>query len=78
MIGAGEIRKDEGQIRFSLSVLKSTQLRPKLKLGDANPAPSFTRNGINLSGSQVLVGSLSALRTVSLLLWAVTWLWLLE
>jgi hypothetical protein len=39
MIGAGEIRKDEGQIRFSLSVLKATQLRPKLKLGDANPRP---------------------------------------
>jgi hypothetical protein len=78
MIRAGEIRKGNGQIEFSLAVLDTTQLRPKLSVGNAKPAPSFTRNGIILSGSQVLVGSLAALSTVSLLLWAVIRLWLFE
>ena len=78
MIRAGEIRKGNGQIQFSLSVLETTQLRPKLKVGIANPTPSFTRNGINLSGSQVLVGWLSALCTVGLVLWAIIQVWLFE
>ena len=78
MIRAGEIRKGNGQIQFSLAVLEATQLRPKLKVGIANPSPSSTRNEINLSGSQVLVGALSALCTVGLLLWAIIKLWLIE
>jgi hypothetical protein len=78
MIRAGEIRKGSGQIQFSLSVLETTQLRPKLKVGIANPAASLTRNAINLSGSQVLVGWLSALCTVGLALWAIIQLWLFE
>ena len=78
MIRAGEIRKGNGQIQFSLSVLETTQLRPKLKVGIADPAPSLIRDGINLSGSQVLAGWLSALCTVGLLLWAIIKLWLFE
>ena len=78
MIRAGEIRKGNGQIEFSLTVLETTQLRPRLKLGDGKPAPSFTRNGISLTGSQVLVGFLSALCSVGLLLWAFLRLWLFE
>ena len=78
MIRACEIRKGNGQIQFSLSVLETIQLRPKLKVGIANPTPSFTRNGINLSGSQVLVGWLSALCTVGLVLWAIIQVWLFE
>jgi hypothetical protein len=78
MIRAGEIRKGNGQIQFSLSVLETTRLRPKLKVGIANPAPLLTRNTINLSGSQVLVGWLSALCTVGLVLWAIIRLWLFE
>jgi hypothetical protein len=78
MIRAGEIRKGNGQIQFSLAVLEITQLRPKLKLINANPASSFTRNETNLAGSQVLVGSLSALCVVGLLLWAIIKLWLFE
>jgi hypothetical protein len=78
MIRAGEIRKGNGQIQFSLSVLETTQLRPKRKVGIANPTPSFIRNGIDLSGSQVLVGWLSALCAVGLLLWAIIKLWLFE
>jgi len=78
MIRADEIRKGNGQIHFSLSVLETAQLRPKLKLSNASPGPSFTRNEINLSGSRVLAGSLSALCTVGLLLWAIIKLWLVE
>jgi hypothetical protein len=78
MVRDGEIRKGNGQIQFSLLVLETTQLRPKLKVGIVNPSASFTRNGINLSGSQVLVGCVSALCTVSLLLWVIIQLWLFE
>jgi len=78
MIRAGEIRKGHGQIQFSLSVLETTQLRPKLKVGIANSAPALPRNAINLSGSQVLAGWLSALCTVGLVLWAIIQLWLFE
>ena len=77
MLRADEIRKGNGQIQFCLTVLE-TQRQPRLTLRSSNPAPSFTRNEINLSGSQVLVGSLSALGTVGLLLWAIIKLWLLE
>jgi hypothetical protein len=78
MIRTDEIRKGNGQIEFSLTVLGTSQLRPKLKLSNANSAPSFTRNEINLSGSQVLVGWLSALCTLGLLSWAIIQLWLFE
>ena len=78
MIRTGEIRKGDGQIQFSLAVLETTQLRPKLKVDNAAPAHSFSRNGINLSGSQVLIASLSALCTIGLLLWVIIQLWLFE
>jgi hypothetical protein len=78
MIRTGEFRKGMGQIQFSLTVLDTTQLRPRLSVDSAKPSPSFARNGINLSGSQVLVGWLSALGAVGLLLWAVIQLWLFE
>ena len=78
MIRTGEIRKGNAQIQFSLTVLEATQLRPKLRLVDTNPVPSLTRSGINLSGTHVLVGWLSALCSVGLLLWAFLHLWLYE
>jgi hypothetical protein len=78
MIRTGEIRKGNGQIQFSLAVLETTQLRPRQKVDNDDPALSFSRNGINLSGSQVLITSLSALCTIGLLLWAIFRLWLFE
>lgn len=78
MIRTGEIRKGNGQIQFSVAVLETTQLRPKLKAENADPALSFSRNGINLSGSQVLIASLSALSTIGLLLWVIIQFWLFE
>ena len=78
MIGADEIREGLGQIQFSLGVLEATrpQPQPKLRLVNAASARPFTREGISLSGSQVLVAFLSALSSVSLLLWAFLHLWL--
>ena len=78
MVRPGEIRKGSGQIQFSLTVLETSQFRPKLKVRDPNPAPSFTLSGINLSGSQALVGFLSSLCTVGLLFWTIIQLWLFE
>lgn len=78
MIRTGEIRKGNGQIQFSLAVLETTQLRPKLKVDNADLALSFSRNGINLSGAQVLIASLSALSTIGLLLWVIIQFWLFE
>ena len=78
MIRTDEIRKGNGQIEFSLTVLGTSHYRPKLKLSNANPATSLTRNEISLSGSQVLAGWLSALCTLGLLLWAIIRLWLFE
>ena len=78
MIRADEVRKGNGQIEFALTVLGTPQLQPKLNLRNANPAPSFARNEINLSGSQLVAGWLSALCAVGLLLSAIIKLWLFE
>jgi len=78
MIRSDEIRKGNGQIQFSLTVLDTTRLRPRLNVCSAKPASSFINGGISLSGSQVLVGSLSALCAVGLLIWAIIRLWLFE
>jgi hypothetical protein len=79
MIRTDEIRKGNGQIEFSLTVLGTAKLRPNPKLRNANPAASLARNEINLSGSQLLVGWLiSALCAISLLLSAIIKLWLFE
>ncbi len=76
MIGADEIREGLGQIQISLGVLKATRPQPKLRLVNAASARPFIREGISLSGSQVLVAFLSALSSVSPLLWAFLHLWL--
>jgi hypothetical protein len=78
MIRTREIRRGKDEIQFGLTALDTTQLRPRLSVGSAKPSPSFAHNGINLSGSQVLVVWSSALCTVGLLLWAIIRLWLFE
>jgi hypothetical protein len=78
MIRTREIRKGKGEIQFCLTLPDTTQLRPRLSVGNAKPSPLFAHNRINLSGSQVLVGWLSALCMVGLLLWAIIRLWLFE
>ena len=78
MISTGEIRKGNDEIQFSLTVLEATQLRPKPRLVNAKPVCSQTHNRSDLYGCQVLAGCVSALCSVSLLLWAFLHLWLFE
>ena len=78
MIRACEIRKGNGQIQFSLSVLETTQLRRKLKVGIANPTPSFTRNRNQSFRLPSACRMVSALCTVGLVLWAIIQVWLFE
>lgn len=78
MIRAEEVRKEDDQIRFAISVLET---RPPLtaRTSAARPAESaqaLDTNGLNLSGSQLLLGFLSASCMVGLFLWAVLKLWL--
>ena len=78
MIRAGEIRKGVGQIQFSLTVLDTAQLRPRLSRSGDEPAPLVARNGIDISGSHAPVGFVSALGGVSVLVRAIIRLWLFE
>ncbi len=78
MIRAEETRKGDSQIQFSLAVLDYPQLQPKPRLEAVDTARSAEQEGIILSGSQVLVGFLTALCGVSLLFWAFLRLWLFE
>ncbi len=78
MIRAEEIRKGDSQIQFSLQVLDYTQLQPKAKIEAVDTAASAEEQGLILSGSQVLIGFLTALSGVCLLFWAFLRLWLYE
>ena len=78
IIRGHEIRKCDNQIQFSLAVLDTTELRRTPKIGASNSARPSTREGIDLSGSHLLVVCVSALSAVSLLFWAFLKLWLSE
>jgi hypothetical protein len=78
MIRAEEIRKGHSQIQFSLKVLDYAQLQPRSKIQTVDTAASAEEQGLILSGSQVLIGFLSALSGVFLLFWAFLRLWLYE
>jgi hypothetical protein len=43
MIRAAGVRNGNGQIQFSLKVPDAPQLRPRLSVVNAKPAPSFAR-----------------------------------
>ena len=78
MIHADETQGGASQIQFSMTLIETAPM-PR----DANVAaaeqPSLSRPGeLTLTGSQVLAGFVSALFAVSLLLWALIKLWLLE
>lgn len=81
MIHTDELPKNEGQMQFSLAALEDTRLQPKARVMaedfaiSQRPASPYE---INLSGSQILVGLMSALCLVGLLLWGFLRLWLFE
>lgn len=69
MMRAEEITKEDDQIRLSVTVLETTELRPKKEVYTDKSVHSRVPYELNLSGSQLLVGFMSALSAVDLLLW---------
>ncbi len=69
MMRAEGITKEDDQIRLSVTVLETTQLRPKKEVCTDKSVHSRVPYELNLSGSQLLVGLMSALSAVGLLLW---------
>jgi hypothetical protein len=78
MISAEEIRIEESQIRPPLMVLTTTRVRPNSQVPAAASLRDLSPYGVNLSGTQLLIGFVSALSAVALLLWAFLQLWLFE
>jgi hypothetical protein len=78
MISAEEISTEDAQIRLPVMVFGTTQLRPNSQVPAAQLLRNLSPYEVNLSGTQVLVGFISALSTVGLLLWALLKLWLFE
>jgi hypothetical protein len=69
MINADEIGEDGGQVRFSVTVLETTQLQSKTQVRTDKLVHSLAPYELNLPGSQLLVGFISALSALALLLW---------
>ena len=76
MISAEEIKEDGNQIRFSVTVLETTQLQSRTQVRTDKSVHSLAPYELNLSGSQLLVGFISALSALALLLWAFLRLWI--
>jgi hypothetical protein len=80
MFDSNEVQKNGGQIQFSPAVLNIRRLQ-------LPPASNTKKNAfrirtagvvrsVNLSGAQILVGSVSALGSMGLFVWALVKLWL--
>jgi hypothetical protein len=78
MIGVEEVVKENNQTQFRLGILDTTGLRPKTKVGATDAVRALAPYEINVSGSQLLIGSGFALCAVGLLVWAFVRLWLFE
>lgn len=78
MLHADEIQKGAGQIGFSMTLAETAQMPLVSSVAKVEQPNSGRPGELNLSGSQVLVGFVSALCTVGMLLWGLINLWLLE
>ena len=78
MIHADEIQDGPGQIQFSMTLVETAEMPRDASMGAAEQPSSGRPGELTLTGSQVLAGFVSALFTVSLLLWALIKLWLFE
>jgi len=78
MVGAEEISNENRSIQFSLKVTETKELRPKPEVRAAETTGALAPYQINISGSQLLIGSVSALCALGILLWAFLKLWLFE
>jgi hypothetical protein len=78
MISATGIRADPSQVRVPVTVFETAQLRPDSQVPTAAAVRNVAPFEVNLSGTQLAVGFISALSGVSLLLWVFLRLWLFE
>jgi hypothetical protein len=78
MIGAKEIVRESDPTQFQLRVLDSTELGTKKKVGASDAINAIAPFEIAITGSQLLIGSVSALCAVALMVWAFLKLWLFE
>jgi hypothetical protein len=79
MLQAQQARNSHSHIPFSLTVLEAERLRPAAK--PANPNLSVAEATlrpyeVNLSGTQVLLGSAAVLGSIASFLWVLVKLWL--
>ena len=78
MIHAEGIQDNPSPVQFSAMLIGTAEMSLDSSIVTAEEANSGRPGELNLTGSQVLAGCVSALGTVALLLWAVIRLWLFE
>lgn len=78
MIHPDKITQGNDQFPSSVAVFGNARSCPKPQMPAISFVRSFTPNELNLSGSKVLVGCISALCMMGLLLWAILKLWLFD
>lgn len=81
MLQANEIRKGQEQIQFSLAVLEDARLQPHPVTLNRQIPTVAVENAlkpyeINLAVSQVLLGLVAGVGSLSLFVWALVRLWL--
>lgn len=78
MTHTDEIQKTHVPVSFPIAIIKTAQIPFRSEVVAAERLGSGRPGELNLSGSQVLVGCVSALGTVGLLLWTLIKFWLFE
>ena len=77
MLHVGELQKGQNQLSFPLALLEGVRM-PQVKSAKITPSTmeyAGQPSEVQVSGSQVLIGLVSALGSLSLFLWALK-LWL--
>jgi len=80
MIHAAEIRKDNGQLQFSLAALGAANPQAKTTIlkNRATAVADARTYQLNLSGERVLAGAAAAVGFIGVFMWALIRLWLFE
>jgi hypothetical protein len=80
MLGSDEVRKSGGQIQFSPAALGVVRLQlpaaSNTKKSKFSIRTAAAVRSVNLSGSQILLGCVSALGSMGVFVWALAKLWL--
>ncbi len=75
---ANEIQNGPAWVQCPIPIVETAKMRLDTEVITAERLSSGRPGELNLSGSQVLVGCVSALCTAGVLLWALINLWLFE